>query len=278
MRQQKTDINISDRKMKCIILKPEKTESLLPGILWIHGGGYVLGMAGMVHMSCGKLLARKYGAVVLSPEYRLASEATYPAALEDCYGALEYMWDHAEELGISRERIVVGGESAGGGLAVAVCLYARDRGKVKVSMQIPLYPMIDCNDTVSSKNNHGRVWNTKRNHWGWRKYLGDLYRSENIPAYASPSRETNYSGLPMCYTFVSDGEPFYQETLDYIRHLQEAGVRVEVDVYTCNIHAFDMLCPWKRISRQAKKKLCNVYEQWNTASAMKLKNRSTNPQ
>lgn len=266
MKQKRININLSTNKIECIVLMPEDRKELLPGILWIHGGGYVLGMAEMVHMSCGKLLAKKYGAVVMSPEYRLANEATYPAALQDCYGTLEYMWDHAEELGMNRDCIIVGGESAGGGLAVAVCLYARDKGKVKVSMQIPLYPMIDCDDTKSSKDNHGRVWNSKLNHWGWKKYLGELYQSSNVPPYASPSKEVNYANLPKCYTFVSDGEPFYQETLDYIHHLRRAGVCAEVDVYKGNIHAFDMLCPWKKTSRQAKKKLCHVYETWNDIS------------
>ena len=262
MKQEKIKIEVSGNSMECIVLKPKESKELLPGILWIHGGGYVLGMASMVQMSCGKLLAKKYGAVVISPEYRLADKGPYPAALEDCYGALEYMWDNAEKLGINRDNIIVGGESAGGGLAAAVCLYARDQGRVKVSMQIPLYPMIDCDDTASSRDNHGRVWNTKRNHWGWKKYLGELYCSENIPVYASPVKEKNYANLPKCYTFVSDGEPFYQETLDYVQHLQETGVKAEVDVYKGNIHAFDMLCPWKKTSRQAKKKLCHIYESW----------------
>lgn len=262
MEQEKIKIEVNGNSMECIVLKPKERKEQMPGILWIHGGGYVLGMASMVHMSCGKLLAKKYGAIVMSPEYRLADKAPYPAALEDCYGALEYMWDHAQELGISQEHIIVGGESAGGGLAVAVCIYARDKDKVKVSMQIPLYPMIDCDDTESSRDNHGRVWNTKRNHWGWKKYLGELYNSKNVPPYASPAKEKNYANLPKCYTFVSDGEPFYQETLDYIRHLQEVGVKAEVDVYKGNIHAFDMLCPWKKTSRQAKKRLCHIYESW----------------
>lgn len=262
MKREKIKIDTSENNIECIVLKPKKRDTFLPGILWIHGGGYVLGMASMVHMSCGKLLAKKYGAVVMAPEYRLADKTPYPTALYDCYGTLEYMWDHAEELGIDKDNIIVGGESAGGGLAAAVCLYARDKGKVKVSMQIPLYPMIDCDDTESSRDNHGRVWNTKRNHWGWKKYLGELYGKENIPVYASPAKETNYANLPECYSFVSDGEPFYQETIDYIHHLQEAGVKAEVDVYKGNIHAFDMLCPWKKSSRQAKKKLCHIYESW----------------
>ena len=245
--------------MKTIILSPKNQNKPLPGILWIHGGGYMLGMSEMVYVSCGKMLAEKYGAVVLSPEYRLAWQKPYPAALEDCYKALVYMHEHAEELGIRKDRIIVGGESAGGGLAAAVCLYARDKKEVNVFFQIPLYPMIDCFDTDSSEDNHGKVWNTRKNHCGWRHYLGDLYGKEDIPKYASVSRETEYHGLPPAYTFVSDGEPFYAETLAFIHNLKDAGIKAEADMYHGDVHAFDLMMPWTKNAKEAKKKLCEVY-------------------
>ena len=169
------------------------------------------------------------------------------------------MWENAEELGIDRSRIIVGGESAGGGLAAAVCLYARDHSSISIAMQLPLYPMIDCEDTASSRDNHGRVWNTRRNHWGWKHYLGGLYGSGRVPAYASAARADDLHGLPPCYTFVSDGEPFYQETLTYVRHLKEAGIDAEADVYPGNVHAFDLLRPWRKSSHEARKKLYEAY-------------------
>ncbi len=243
---------------KLIILRPAGQKGPVPGILWIHGGGYMTGMAAMVYGSCGRMLARKYGAVVVSPGYRLAWKKPYPAALEDCYTALEYMADHAEELGIRRDQLIVGGESAGGGLAAAVCLYARDQGRIPVAFQIPLYPMLDCFDTPSSRDYHGRNWNTRRNHWGWKHYLGDLYGSPSVPKYASPSRETDYSGLPPAYTYVLDGEPFLDETRAYIRNLQEAGVDAAVDVYHGDFHGFDVFF-WTRNAKTAKRKLCEQY-------------------
>ena len=223
--------------MRMRVLQPKKAEGPVPGILWIHGGGYMLGGSYMVDMSCGKMLAEKYGAVVVCPNYRLAGKAPYPAALEDCYAALEWMYANADELGIDKTRIFVGGESAGGGLTVAVCLWARDKGEIPIALQLPLYPMIDCEDTASSADNHGRVWNTKRNHWGWEHYLGDQYGSDQVSKYASPARETDYSNLPPCYTFVADGEPFYAETLAYVKNLQEAGVDAKVNVYPGNVHS-----------------------------------------
>ncbi|MBQ1900771.1 MAG: alpha/beta hydrolase [Erysipelotrichaceae bacterium] len=258
MKRRNLYIKAGDRNMKTIVLQPEKREGRLPGILWIHGGGYMLGMASMVGFSCGKLLAERYGGIVFSPAYTLANRAPYPAALHDCYAALEYMWDHAGELGIDQNKIIVGGESAGGGLAAALCIYARDQGKVKIAMHLPLYPMIDCYDTESSRNNRGKIWNTRRNHWGWRKYLGDLYGKE-VPSYASAARAEDYSGLPYCYTYVCDGEPFYQETIDYVENLRRDGVEADIDIYHGDVHAFDLLCFWTDQAKTAKEKLCQIY-------------------
>ena len=224
---------------------PEKT----PGILWIHGGGYAVGMAGMIYMSRALDLVRKYGAVVVTPEYTLAGKAPYPAAIDDCYAALMYMKEHAQELGINDSLLMAGGESAGGGLTAALCMLARDRGEVKIAFQMPLYPMLDDRDTDSSKNNHGISWNTKRNHAAWKLYLRGL--NDELPAYAAPARQTDYAGLPPCYTFVGDREAFYCETMTFVKRLKEAGVPAEVDVYPTGFHAFDMLLPFRRISRQA---------------------------
>ena len=214
-------------------------------------------MASMVFMSRAKRLVTEYGSVVISPEYRLAGKSPYPAALEDCYAALLYLKEHAEELGCTEDQIIVGGESAGGGLTAALCMLARDRGEVNIAFQMPLYPMLDHRDTDSSRNNHGISWNTKRNHAAWKLYLRDV--KGEIPAYASPARQTDYSGLPPAYTFVGDREPFYCETLTYIENLQKAGVSAHVDVYSTGFHAFDMLLPFRRISHQAIEKFEEQY-------------------
>ena len=239
-------------ELKLLILLPKGTRQppeKTPGILWIHGGGYAVGMAGMVFMSRAKRLVTAYGAVVISPEYRLAGKEPYPAALEDCYAALLYLKAHAEELGCAADRIMVGGESAGGGLTAALCMLARDRGEVNIAFQMPLYPMLDHRDTDSSRNNHGVSWNTRRNHVAWRLYLRAV--EGEIPPYASPARQTDYRNLPPAYTFVGNREPFYCETVTYIENLRKAGVPARVDVYPTGFHAFDMLLPFCRISRQA---------------------------
>ena len=245
--------------MKLILLRPREYEGKLPGILWIHGGGYFEGVPEMVHFSRGKDAARQFGAVVVSPGYRLSPKAPYPAALEDCYAALLWLRDNAEELSVDTERIIVGGESAGGGLTAALCMLAHDRGEVNVFCQFPLYPMLDCFDTDSSRDNHSLGWNTKRNHEGWRRYLGPLWGSAEIPAYASPAQRKDFSGLPPCYTFVCSGEPFYCETLEYVRRLNEAGVYAKADVYESDIHAFDMLMPLTKNARAAREAFVENY-------------------
>ena len=224
-----------------LILRPVKRSRIPVAVLWIHGGGFITGMKEMVYMSRAVGLVKKYGVTVYSPGYRLAWQKPYPAAVGDCSRVLEYMIRQ-------KDTIMVGGESAGGGLAAAVCMMARDRG-IKIAFQMPLYPMISNLDTESSRDNHGKVWNTRRNHFGWRLYLRGK-ELERVSPYAAPANQTDFSNLPPCYTFVGDGEPFYTETLDYVKNLQKAGVEAEVDIYHTNMHAFDMLSD-DNLSREA---------------------------
>jgi len=215
-------------------------------------------MKEMVYMSRAGDLVKKFGITVVSPGYRLAFQAPYPAALQDCYRTLVFIKKHAAELGVDENRIMVGGESAGGGLAAALCMLARDRGSVKISYQFPLYPMLSNLDTESSRDNHGRVWNTKRNHLGWWFYLrGNA--GKKVSPYASPIWQKDFSGLPPAYTFVGTGEPFYSETLEYVRKLKEAGVDAEADVYESDMHAFDMLRD-DDLSREAIEKFERKFE------------------
>jgi acetyl esterase/lipase len=250
----KVFIKSDDYKLKLLILRPRRpaANKLSPGILWIHGGGYVTGMAGMVYMSRALNLVKKYGVTVVSPEYRLSGQEPYPAALKDCYRAVLYLKKHAKELGVRDDQIMVGGESAGGGLAAAVCMYAKDKGKVRIAYQMPLYPMIDNEDTETSRDNHAPVWNTKRNHYGWKQYLKNI-GDRAVPAYAAPARREDYAGLPPAYTFVCTEEPFFAETIGYVNRLKEAGVEANVDVYPGVFHAFDMLLPFLKVSKRAAK-------------------------
>ena len=234
-----------------LVLAPKTGAENAAGVLWIHGGGYIAGMKEMVHASRAVDLVKKFGAVVVSPGYRLAVQRPYPAAAEDCYSALIYMKNHARELGIRRDQIMVG-------LCAAVCLMARDRASVNIAFQMPLYPMLDDRDTESSRDNHGQVWNTRKNHIAWKLYLRGTPKG-HVPAYAAPARAQDVSGLPPAYTFVGDGEPFYVETLHYIEALKSAGIPADVDVYHTDIHAFDMMRPELEISKAAAEKFNRAF-------------------
>ena len=225
-----------------LLLLPRTAPVEATGVLWLHGGGYAVGMKEMVHMSRAVGLVKRFGAVVLAPGYRLSLQSPYPAAMEDCYTALLYLKEHAAALGVRPDQLMVGGESAGGGLCAAVCIRARDTGEVNVAFQMPLYPMLDDRDTETSRDNHGRGWNTRRNHLAWRLYLRGTDRTRLSPC-AAPARLTDFAGLPPAYSFIADGEPFYAETVRYFDRLRAAGIPAELDIYHTDLHAFDMMRP-----------------------------------
>ena len=252
---EKRSIPVDGRKLRLLILRPlASLGAPVPGVLWIHGGGYQSGSAKDVFATRALSLVVKFGAVLVAPDYRLSKRYPYPAALHDCYAALRWLQQNAEALGVRPDQLMVGGESAGGGMAAALCMLARDRGEVNIAFQMPLYPMLDDRDTPSSRDNHAPNWNTKRNRKAWKRYLREAYGTELVPCYAAPARCTDYRGLPPCYTFVGDIEPFYCETADYVRHLREAGVEAELDVYKDWFHAYDLFFPAKEIVRTARQR------------------------
>ena len=249
---EKRVIPVGDHRIRLLILRPlERSKEKVPGVLWIHGGGYQSGSAKDVFATRALSLVVKFGAVLAAPDYRLSKKYPYPAALEDCYASLLYLRDHADELGVRSDQIMVGGESAGGGMTAALCMLAHDRGEVNIAFQMPLYPMLDDRDTPSSADNRAPNWNTKRNRRAWKRYLRGAYGTDHVSCYAAPARRTDYRGLPPCYTFVGDIEPFYCETKDYVRRLREAGVEANIDVYPNWFHAYDVFFPAKREVRTA---------------------------
>jgi acetyl esterase/lipase len=258
IRSRRIYIRANGLRVPLLILQPKEKPVNAPGVLWIHGGGYMTGMKEMAYMGRAADLVREHGAVVVAPGYHLSLFHPYPTALNDCYAALLYIRDHAAELGIRPDQIMVGGESAGGGLTAAIAMLARDRGEVQVAFQMPLYPMIDNFDTDSSRDNHAKVWNTKRNHQAWAVYLRKDARKDVSP-YAAPARQTDYAGLPPAYTFVCTAEPFYCETLQFIDSLKAAGVEARVDVYDGMYHAFDMSEPDHPVSREAIRRFNEMF-------------------
>jgi len=247
---EKITIKADGHKIPLLVLRKKGSTGKVPGVLWCHGGGYATGMKEMVYMGRAENLVKKFGVVVVSVGYRLSAFHPYPDGFNDCYAALLYLKENAEGLGIRDDQIMVGGESAGGGLCAALCMKARDTGDVNIAFQMPLYPMIDNHDTDSSRDNHAKVWNTKRNHQAWAMYLRKINK-DNVPVYAAPARQTDYRNLPPTYTFVCTAEPFLDETKTFIENLQEAGVDATLDIYEGMYHAFDMYEPDSEISKTA---------------------------
>lgn len=246
-------ISSAGRNIGALVMRPTKAakpRELTPGIVWIHGGGHLFGLHKHIMLPQARRLVERHGAVVIVPEYRTSFEKPFPADLEDCYAALLHLKAHADELRINDAQIMVGGESAGGGLTVATCLLARDSGDVNIAFQMPLYPMLDDRDTPSSRDNHAFLWNTRTNHFAWGLYLRGLNGA--APGYyAAPARAEDLAGLPPAYTYVGDIEPFYDETLAYIDGLKRAGVEASVDVYPGWFHAYDMMLPFMSVSKKA---------------------------
>lgn len=225
-----------------------------PALLWIHGGGYVMGHPGYDDNLC-QAFAEAAGCLVFSPDYRLAPEHPFPAGLEDCYATLVWMQESAETFGIDATRLAVAGASAGGGLTAALALLARDRGGPDICFQMPLYPMIDDRNVLPSSHEitHPAVWNRNNNVAAWRMYLGEGGSGKGeVSPYAAPLRADNLAGLPPLYTCVGQLDPFRDETIEYVSRLARAGVDVEFHLYPGGYHAFEHAVPDAEVSIRAK--------------------------
>jgi triacylglycerol lipase len=243
-----------DIELFCYRPKSSDPATPLPCILHIHGGGYVIGSAATM-APMHRALVAALGCALVSVEYRLAPETIFPGAVEDCYAALAWLNAQAAELGIDPARIGVMGESAGGGLAAALALLARDRGVYALAFQHLIYPMIDDRTCVVADPNPTTgefIWNPHNNGFGWAALLGQAPGSTGVSHYAAPARATNLAGLPP--TFISTGalDLFLDEDLDYARRLMRAAVPVELHVYPGSFHGFDF-DPAAQVAVQARR-------------------------
>ena len=235
-----------------IVYRPKRAEGPLPVYLNIHGGGYVMGVAA-VNGPANVRTAAALGCMIVSVDYRLAPEHPAPAGVEDCYAALAWIHKNARKLGIDRKRVAIGGESAGGGLAAALALLARDRGEYKICFQLLIYPMLDDRTAAKEpKNPHvGEfVWNKLSNLFAWRAHLGKEPGSKNVSHYAAPSRAKDLSGLPPTYINVGALDLFLDEDIDYAQRLLAAGVPTELHIYPGAYHGFNV-APDAKVSQAA---------------------------
>ncbi|OBG39157.1 alpha/beta hydrolase [Mycolicibacter heraklionensis] len=223
-----------------IFRPPNRVADPAPALLWIHGGGYVIGTAAQDDRLCRRFSA-ELGATVASVDYRLAPQNPYPAALEDCWAALTRL---AELPGVDSARIAIGGASAGGGLAAALAQLAADRGAISPVLQLLVYPMLDDRSAALPANRSYRLWNPRSNLFGWTAYLGDA-----DPQVAVPARRGDLSGLAPAWIGVGTLDLFHDEDLAYAQRLRQAGVPCEVETVPGAFHGFDLLMPKVAVSR-----------------------------
>ncbi len=228
--------------VRVLIYSPPDVSGPKPGYLHIHGGGYVMGSPEMFDLQ-NKAVVREIGCVVVSVDYRLAPDTAHPGPVEDCYAALKWFHTNAASLGVIADRIAIGGESAGGGLAAALGLLARDRGEVPLVFQLLIYPMLD-DRTVTRNDPHpfaGEfIWNAQSNRFGWHSLLGQEPGSHGVSPYAAAARAESVAGLPPTFISVGALDIFLDEDIDYAQRLVSAGVPTELHVYPGAYHGFDV--------------------------------------
>jgi acetyl esterase/lipase len=230
---------IGDPGIRVLITTPDGHRTKRPAVLSLHGGGMIVGSPQLEQRTQGRL-ARDLGAVVVAPDYRLAPENPFPAALDDGMTTLAWMREHADELGIDADRIAVTGISAGGGLAAAIAQRSHDEG-IALRAQGLVYPMLD-DRTVLNGDAGGRgrfVWTPESNRFAWTAYLGREPRMSDAPAYAAPARRDDLSGLPPAWIGVGELDLYYGEDVAYAEKLHACGVPCELITVPRMYHAAD---------------------------------------
>jgi len=230
-------------EVRVLVYLPITVEGPRSTLLWLHGGGYILGTPEQEDLMV-KNMVSAIGCVSVSVDYRLAPETRHPGPVEDCYAALKWLHTHASELRVDPTRIAIGGSSAGGGLAAALGLLARDRGEIPLAFQLLIQPMLDdrtCTLTEPHPYTGEFIWTREANRFGWTSLLGQEPGLPDVSPYAAAARAEHLEGLPP--TFISAGalDLFLEEDLEYARRLTRAGVPTEFHIYPGAYHGFRMV-------------------------------------
>jgi acetyl esterase/lipase len=227
--------------------RPLSTEKLFPAMLWMHGGGMVMGTAAQDDAICRRF-AQDLGIIVAAVDYRLAPDQTFPVPLHDCHDALVWL---AQQPDVDSTRIAVGGASAGGGLAAALALLAHERGEVRLAFQLLTYPMLD--DRTANRldvdERNLRLWNVKANRFGWQSYLGHPAGGAGVSGLAAPARFDDLSQLPPAWIGVGTLDLFHDEDVAYADRLNAAGVPCALNLVEGAFHGFDLIRPKAGVSQ-----------------------------
>jgi acetyl esterase/lipase len=245
-------VEVSDHAAEGVRLRSYRPHADASGgaLLWLHGGGLILGTPRMDDARCADF-AREIGLIVVSVDYRLAPEHPYPAALDDAHAAWGWLLGAAAALGVDPARVAIGGASAGGGLAAALAQRLRDEGTDQPAAQLLLYPMLD--DRTAARIDLDRaghlVWHNRSNRAGWSAYLGRPPGADELPAYAAAARCPDLRGLPPAWIGVGDLDLFQRENRAYALRLERAGVEVVLHEVAGAPHGFDALAPGAPLTR-----------------------------
>jgi acetyl esterase/lipase len=236
-----------------VVLRPRGAEAPPPVLLHLHGGGLVAGTA-YDDLPWAAELAAATGCAVVSPDYRLAPENPYPAALDDAVSATAWVNRHAGSLGLDPHRVVLAGVSAGAGLAAATALAIRDRGGPLPLGLLLVCPMLDDrNDSHSAQQMAGHgSWDRTANGTGWDAYLPGRAGGDDVPAYAAPLRADHLGGLPPTFVDVGSAETFRDEDVELARRIWRDGGEAELHVWPGGVHGFDFLAPDAELSVRAR--------------------------
>jgi acetyl esterase/lipase len=246
------------------IYRPQQSVAdKLPVIYYSHGGGYLMRRA-YYHYASYQQMADQMQAAIVTPKYRTSMEAPFPAAVEDAYKGLQYIYEKSEQLGLDKNRIIIMGNSAGGGLTAALALYNRDHDAIPLKGQILVYPMLDDrtgskDDPYQSPNTGEILWNRETNAFAWEKLRGGKTIPSDQMGYFSPVRAERLDNLPPALIYVGDIDLFVNEDIEYANKLIENGVTTELHVIPGLYHGFDNAAPnaektkafWQTITRYA---------------------------
>jgi acetyl esterase/lipase len=226
-------------KIRLRIYKPKSIPTPTPGLIWLHGGGYVMGKPEMDDLRCAQYV-RESGILI---------------GLEDSYTALKWVESHSQQLGLDAKRIAIGGASAGGGLAAALVQLAHDRQEIKPVFQLLVYPMLDDRTVLRAEldDSNNFTWTQESNRFGWESYLGKKCGAEDVPAYSVPARREDLSGLPPAWIGVGTLDVFHDEDVAYAQRLKECNVGCEIRIAPDAFHGFDVLVPQSSIVQEFRK-------------------------
>lgn len=252
---------VGSPEVRVLVSTPLDVPASAPALLWIHGGGYVMGSAA-VNTPLVESLATDLGCVVVSVDYRLAPETPHPGLVEDCYAALAWLHAQAPGLGVDPTRVALAGESAGGGLAAALALLVRDRGQLPAPvLQALLYPMLDDRTVTAGEENPTTgefIWTREANRFGWTSLLGHEPGLPDVSPYAAAARAGDLADLPPTFLAVGALDLFLDEDLAYAQRLLSAGVPTELVVQPGAVHgylAFVASVPGARVQRDLREAL-----------------------